>query len=172
MTIFIICISIVGLIIGAAVSGYIIRKKRCSKWEVGDFLAIKNYQDVLKKHNIKFAELRGWDAYNVYVFLGEHVYQINHTDVDFNKSSIWRENYNNCKSYMGGKQPTFNHIITQHEFQEEEKKSEDSSPHGVINGISIAVMNETECEVYLKVALEEQKFESAELIKQRMTKFR
>jgi hypothetical protein len=172
MILFIICVSIIGLIILAAISGSIIRKNKCSKWEIGDMLIIKPHQDVLKKNNIKFAELRGWDANQVYVSLGEEVYQISHSDVDYNKSSIWRENYNNCKSYMGSKQPIFNHIVTQQEFPKTEAKSGEQNPHAVINGIAIAAMNETECEVYLKLALKEEKFESAELIKQRMTKFR
>ena len=48
----------------------------------------------------------------------------------------------------------------------------ESSIGRIYNGKPIDVMSEIECEVYLKKALEEEDYDTAELIRKRMEKFR
>ena len=43
---------------------------------------------------------------------------------------------------------------------------------GEIDGIRIELMNETQCQVYLKKAIEEENYEAAEKIRKRMEAFR
>jgi hypothetical protein len=48
----------------------------------------------------------------------------------------------------------------------------ESKSGGKIDGKPIELLNEIECEVYLKAAIDDQDYETAELIRKRMEKFR
>jgi hypothetical protein len=81
--------------------------------------------------------------------------------MNFNKSATWRQNYEVAKKVMGC-EPGFTGGV-----------SESSKSTGKkIDGKPIDLMNEIECEVYLKKALDEEDYDTAELIKKRMEKFR
>ena len=78
-----------------------------------------------------------------------------------NKSGLWRQNYEDAKKVMGVN-PGFTGNIG----------DESETTGKKVDGKPIDTMNEIECEVYLKKALEEEDYDTAELIKKRMEKFR
>jgi hypothetical protein len=140
------------------------RKKICKNWKIGDKLIltrIGGYDSVLKENNKEYAILKGWSLTDLYIDCGGGL--INKVDWDVlrhNKSDNWRQNYEEAKQVMGVN-PAFNAVIDENE-----------SISKKVNGKSIDLMLEIECEVYLKKAIEEDDFETAELIKKRMEKFR
>jgi len=140
------------------------RKARCKDWKVGDKLSLNrgDHYNVLEKSNKEFAILEGWDLNNLYINCGTKMtYQVNWSVMHFNKSASWRQNYEEAKKVMGC-EPGFSGGVG------ESSKSTGKK----IEGKPIDLMNEIECEVYLKKALEEEDYDTAELIKERMNKFR
>jgi hypothetical protein len=139
------------------------RRRRCKSWKIGDKLALckGKHNDILNNKRKEFAILKGWDLDNLYIDCGDDmVYQVDWSVMNFNKSDIWRRNYENAKKVMGCN-PAFSGGVG------------DSSPAGrIYDGKQIDLMNEIECEVYLKKALDEEDYDTAELIKKRMEKFR
>ena len=139
------------------------RKKRCQSWKIGDKLALckGRHNDILSTKRKEYAILKGWDLDHLYIDCGDDmVYQVNWSVMNFNKSDSWRKNYENAKKVMGC-DPAFSGGVG------------DSSPAGrIYDGKQIDLMNEIECEVYLKKALDEEDYDTAELIKKRMEKFR
>jgi hypothetical protein len=140
------------------------RKDKCKNWKVGDKLSLirGDYYNVLEKNNKEFATLEGWDLDNLYISCGNNItYQVNWSVMAFNKSATWRQNYDKAKKVMGCK-PGFTGGVG------ESSKSTGKK----VDGKPVDLMNEIECEVYLKKALENEDFDTAELIKKRMEKFR
>lgn len=139
------------------------RKKEAAKWKVGDKVVLHacSCRNSLKEKGKDYADLLGWDDKHIYVSDGEYTYKEERSKLDFNKSSSWRENYNSCKDYMGVN-PKFSGSISD--------KTE--TIDGEIDGIRIELMNETQCQVYLKKAIEEENYEAAEKIRNRMEAFR
>lgn len=166
---------VLGIILGVillilamiGVEGYIQdknRKKRCQSWKVGDKLILSRYDDyssILKQHRKEFAILKGWSLTDLYIDCGDgSVYKVDWEVLRDNKSDTWRKNYENAKKVMGC-DPAFSGGVG------------DSNPIGrIYDGKPIDTMNEIECEVYLKKALGEEDYDTAELIKKRMEKFR
>ena len=140
------------------------RKSRCKNWKVGDKLSLNrgDYYRILEKNNKKFATLEGWDLNNLYISCGNNMtYKVNWSVMTFNKSATWRQNYDEAKKVMGC-EPGFTGGVG--EISESTGKKVDGKP--------VDLMNEIECEVYLKRAIENEDFDTAELIKKRMEKFR
>ena len=140
------------------------RRSRCKNWKIGDKLAVNGiqYKNILKEKRKDYAILKGWDLDNLYIDCGDNmVYQVDWSTLNFNKSAIWRENYENAKKVMGC-DPGFSGGVP----------DECSSTNRIYDGKPIDLMTEIECEVYLKKALEEEDYDTAELIKKRMEKFR
>lgn len=139
------------------------RKIESSKWKVGDKVVLLacSCRHSLQKKGKDFADLLGWDDKHIYVSDGESTYKEERSKLDFNKSSTWRENYKSCKDYMGTN-PKFSSLIS----------DDTGTIDGEIDGIKIELMNETQCQVYLKKAIEEENYEAAEKIRKRMEAFR
>ena len=163
-----IIVGIVLLIIGLfVIGGFIIDKNRrakCKNWKVGDKLSLckGRYNDILNNKRKEFAILKGWDIKNLYIDCGDDmVYQVDWSVMAFNKSAIWRKNYDEAKKVMGCN-PGFSNSVGE----------ESESTSKTYSGKPIDIMNEIECEVYLKKALDEEDYDTAELIKKRMEKFR
>ena len=138
------------------------RKSICKNWKVGDKLALcrGKHNDILENKRKEYAILKGWDLEHLYIDCGDDmVYQVNWSVMNFNKSYTWRKNYEDAKKVMGC-DPAFSGGVGE------------SSIGRVYDGKPIDVMNEIECEVYLKKALSEEDYDTAELIKKRMEKFR
>jgi hypothetical protein len=140
------------------------RRARCKNWKVGDKLSLcrGNYKDILERKKKSFAILRGWDLENLYIDCGDDmIYQVDWSVMNFNKSATWRKNYEDAKKFMGC-DPGFSGGVGE----------ESESTGKTYSGKPIDLMNEIECEVYLKKALDAEDYDTAELIKKRMEKFR
>ena len=138
------------------------RRAKCKNWKVGDKLALcrGKYNDILEHRKKEYAILNGWDLEHLYIDCGDNMtYQVNWSVMNFNKSATWRKNYEEAKKVMGC-DPGFSGGVGE------------SSIGRIYNGKPIDVMSEIECEVYLKKALEEEDYDTAELIRKRMEKFR
>lgn len=127
-------------------------KKRFKGWMVGDNIKLFGY--------IRTFELLGWSNEYFYIDKDGETIKCRLDGSEFNESAEWRKNYNECKIFMG-KEPGF-HSIT----------GEKKPSVKVINGRTIDSLNETECLIYLKRCLDDEDFETAELIKQRMEEFK
>ena len=163
-----IIVGIVLLIIGLVVIWGSIqdknRRAKCKNWKVGDKLSLcrGNYKDILERKKKSFAILKGWDIKNLYIDCGDDmIYQVDWDVMNFNKSATWRKNYDEAKKVMGC-DPAFSNSVGE----------ESESTGKTYSGKPIDLMSEIECEVYLKKALDAEDYDTAELIKKRMEKFR
>jgi hypothetical protein len=141
------------------------RRARCKNWKIGDKLILNRgneYYETLQNKHKKYAVLEGWSLSDLYINCGDgFVSKVNWSVLNTNKSANWRQNYDEAKEVMGCA-PNFSSGI-----------GEDSESTGKkVDGKPIDLMNEIECEVYLKQALENEDYDTAELIKKRMEKFR
>lgn len=149
------------------VGGSIIDKNRRNKsknFKIGDKLVLSSgrHRRICEEKRKDFAILKGWDLSNLYIDCGDGmVYQVDWSVMDYNKSAIWRKNYEDAKNFMGCDPAFTGHV-----------DDGSSSINRIYQGKSIDSMNEIECEVYLKKALEEEDYETADMIRQRQEKFR
>ena len=156
MIVLAIILGVVGLIIGVIYFNHLRSvskiKKEIVDWQVGDIVNVYfNGEQQLKK-------LLGWTLDSVFIENEGATHKLDISKVMFNKSAVWRRNYNECKSVMKT-EPGFTPVLT--------KLNGD-----VYEGKHINTMSEIECQVYLKMALENEEFEIAEKIKKQMEKYR
>jgi hypothetical protein len=142
-----------------------IRRKEFKDWKVGDLLILKNsstehYQ--ITKLGKSMVKVLGWTEDHLYLDIDGYTRQCSWDCFSDNKSAIWRRNYDNCKLSMGV-DPGFNSEV---------KDSSSSLSGKKVEGKSIELLSEVECEVYLKKAIENEDYDTAELIRKRMEKFR
>jgi hypothetical protein len=160
---------IVGILFGALLIGFLyhtiqlnLRKSEFKDWIVGDKLILKTssveYTEI-QKLNQTFGNVVGWNVDNIYLKIGDTTHKCEWSCFDSNKSALWRRNYDECKKYMGV-DPGFNAELGE------------SNSKAKIHGKTIELLTEVQCEVYLKIAINEEDYDTAELIKRRMEKFR
>jgi len=160
---------IVGILFGALLIGFLYhtiqlnsRKSEFKDWIVGDKLILKTssveYTEI-QKLNQSLGNVVGWNVDNIYLKIGDTTHKCEWSCFDSNKSALWRRNYDECKKYMGV-DPGFNAELGE------------SNSKAKIRGKTIELLSEVECEVYLKIAINEEDYDTAELIKRRMEKFR
>ena len=141
------------------------RKNKCKNWKVGDKLILTHvgdYSSILKRNRKEFATLKGWSLTDLYIDCGAGlVHKVEWGVLLTNKSDVWRQNYEEAKKVMGVN-PGFSGGIG----------DESESTGKKVDGKPVDLMNEIECEVYLKQAIENEDYDTAELIKKRMEKFR
>lgn len=135
---------------------HIRRRKKSKNWDIGDLVKMK--PRALVGSGNELLTLVGWNSDYIFVDDGKHVNKCEWSDLDFNKSAEWRKNFFECEKYMG-KEPLFSNVVSKITT----KKTYDGKP--------IELMNEVECQVYLKKAIEEENFELAELIRKRLENF-
>jgi hypothetical protein len=160
---------IVGILFGALLIGFLYhtiqlnsRKSEFKDWIVGDKLILKTSSveyTKIQKLNQSLGNVVGWNVDNIYLKIGDTTYKCEWSCFDSNKSALWRRNYDECKKYMGV-DPGFNAELGE------------SNSKAKIHGKTIELLSEVECEVYLKIAINEEDYDTAELIKRRMEKFR
>lgn len=141
-----------------------LRKDEFKDWVVGDKIILQTNSleyRALEKTGADLATLVGWNQYNVYLKIGNSTRKCEWSCFDANKSALWRRNYEECKKYMGV-DPGFNAELIE----------SNSNSKAKIHGKTIELLSEVECEVYLKIAINEEDYDTAELIKRRMEKFR
>jgi hypothetical protein len=160
---------IVGILFGVLLIGFLYhtiqlnsRKSEFKDWIVGDKLILKTssveYTEI-QKLNQSLGNVVGWNVDNIYLKIGDTTHKCEWSCFDSNKSALWRRNYDECKKYMGV-DPGFNAELGE------------SNSKAKIHGKTIELLSEVECEVYLKIAINEEDYDTAELIKRRMEKFR
>lgn len=134
------------------------RKEKSKHFQINDLVKI-SHMSTLKEPQ-KLHRLVGWSE--DYLFVDEYgvTHRCNWNHLEYNKSWDWRRYRIECEKYMG-KTPGFSGLI------EEVKPSSQK-----IDEIPIDTMNETQCQVYLKQAIEEENFEVAELIRKRLENFK
>lgn len=140
------------------------RKDEFKDWMVGDMLILTRssveYRD-LKNSGQNLAKVVGWNENNLYLKIGESTYKSSWDCFESNKSAVWRRNYNECKSAMGV-DPGFSSDVVDTR----------TISNKTFNGVSIELMNETQCYTYLKQAIDTEDYEAAELIRKRIENFR
>lgn len=139
-----------------------LRKDEFKDWVVGDKIILQTNSleyRALEKTGADLATLVGWNQYNVYIKIGNSTHKCEWSCFETNKSALWRRNYEECKKYMGV-DPGFNAELIE------------SNSKAKIHGKTIELLSEVECEVYLKISINEEDYDTAELIKRRMEKFR
>jgi hypothetical protein len=140
---------------------------KSANWKVGDKLTITSikYRADLKVHNQNYAILRGWTESNLFIEIGDAVYKTDWDILDVNKSALWRQNYDECKAYMGT-EPGFSSEIDDNDVAVKLNSDE------MIDGVPIECLSETLCEVHLTKAIKEENFRLAALLRKRMESFR
>lgn len=142
-----------------------IRRKEFKDWKVGDLLILKNSSTEhyeITKLGKSMAKVLGWTEDHLYLEIDNSTRQCSWDCFRNNKSAIWRRNYDNCKLSMGV-DPGFNSGVKDFSSSLSGKK---------VEGKAIELLSEVECEVYLKKAIENEDYDTAELIRKRMEKFR
>ncbi|MFW9948513.1 MAG: hypothetical protein ACFFKA_00130 [Candidatus Thorarchaeota archaeon] len=129
------------------------RKNEFKDWQVGDIVYFYKEGE---------ATILGWTTESLYVrWKGETATsKVEWNWFNYNKSAIWRRNYNEAKEAMG-KEPGFKGSL-----------KSTSSTDAMIDGKPIELLSEIECQVYLKQCIESEDYHKAELIRKRMENFR
>lgn len=128
------------------------RKKESNDWLVGDLICVEKEDKLLK--------LNGWSENSLYVEIKGINNKISWSQFLYNKSAMWRRNWNECKEYMGDKEPGFSPDL-------------ENRANGLkINGTPVEFLTEIECDIFLKQALKEENYELADAIRKRMERFR
>jgi hypothetical protein len=131
----------------------ILRTKEYSDWQVGDNVSLIKTEDTL-------FTLVGWEKNSIYIEKDGTTHKIDWIKFHYNKSAIWRRNYQACEKAMG-KDPGFAPGLVKRK-----------NISGQVDGKAIELLSEIECQVYLKQAIETENYELAEKIKKQMEKYR
>ena len=123
-------------------------KKKVDGWLVGDKIKMFGY--------VRMFDLLGWSKDSFYIDKDGETIKYRLDEIEINHSAEWRKSYKECKTFMG-KEPGFDSTT-----------GDRKSSVKVVNGRTINSLYETECLIYLKQCLDDEDFETAELIKQRM----
>lgn len=167
------------LIVGLFVIGFILlivivgiaknhsRKLEFKDWEIDDLIIVNDwtFSQKLKQSGKSYAKVKGWSVDHVYLDLGDDsVTKSTWDKIDTNKSVLWRRNVKECESAMG-KKPGFGYEVHDHGV--------DSVNSGdMIDGKSIILLTEVECQAYLKQAIDKEDYSTAEKIRKQMEKYR
>jgi|LakMenEpi03Aug12_release.lakeMendotaPanAssembly.Ray.scaffolds.fasta_scaffold05151_19 hypothetical protein len=137
------------------------RKRKMLTWKVGDVMILRSGKGVI---------LRGWTLDFIYISEKHSLKtttKLKINRLDKNKSDLWRNNFDECQKTMGI-EPQF----------DRDAVSSMASSNGRINGSriidgkSIELLTEIECQIYLKECLKDEDYETAELIKKQLEKYR
>jgi hypothetical protein len=146
---------------------YNLRKKEVSDWQVGDII-ILNRDAWIYGLKITSATLTGWNEDYIFIQNGTYIHKVSFSEVRMNKSAVWRRHYLSCEKYMGSK-PSFNPSV---KISHSKNTSTTISSSGMYNGKTIELLNEIECEIFLKECIANEDYETATLIRKRLEKFR
>lgn len=135
-------------------------KKEISDWQLGDVIVLK--KNITRNIDNNEFILEGWNINNFFVDDKKGVHCIDYEYLNYNKSALWRRHYKSCELFMG-KSPSFDPRVTINN-----KKGNIT----IIHGKSIESLTETECQIYLNECLKNEDYETAELIKKQMGKYR
>jgi len=143
------------------------RRKQFRYWRVGDKILLykkNSVSNILESYGKEYDTLLGWTTDYLYLDCGDNItIQVKWNVMEGNKSAVWRNNYDDAKKAMGVN-PGFPYDVMSEYLNDDVfipigKKYE---------GKPIDLMTEIECHVYLKMALDNEDYNSAELIKKRL----
>lgn len=130
-------------------------KDEISDWSVGD--------EVYLKASDNPYTLNGWS--NTHIFVSKPnettTTKYDREKLDFNKSVVWRRNYDDCKAVMNA-EPNFKRGLT----------TDSCVINGTVDDKPIELLTEIECQVYLKQALETEDYTLAAQIREQLKKYR
>jgi hypothetical protein len=170
MDIFLGFLVILGCFIIGTIVGYLIRmngrQTEIKNWKIGDKLTLERdsqYYQELQNNKVDYAILKGWTLNNLYINCGDDfVHKVSWSCLDVNKDALWRRNFEEAKKVMG----------CDPEFPNGVGDSSSSSSKGEVNGKPIELLSEIECQVQLKLAIENEDYTLADKLRKRMEKFR
>jgi hypothetical protein len=139
------------------------RRQRCKSWKIGDKLVLNrgDYHRELEKNKVDYAILKGWSLDSLYINCGDDfVHKVSWGCLNYNKDDNWRQNYEEAKKVMGCDPAFPNGVGTS------------STSKGNIDGKPIETMSEIECEVQLKLAIENEDYTLADNLRKRLERFR
>lgn len=145
-----------------------LRRNEYADWEINDSLILDDFifNSELKKNGKEYAKLKGWNDNNLYITIGnDKVYKVDWGVLKSNKSALWRRNLKECEMAMG-KKPAFSDKI------DDDDDITYIDNNDTVDGKSIILLTEVECEVYLKHAIETENYELANKIRKQMEKYR
>ena len=137
------------------------RKRKMSTWQIGDRIILTTGEGVI---------LRGWTLDFIYISEKHSLKtttKLKINRLEYNKSASWRNNFDECQKTMGV-EPQFDRDAVS------SMASSNARINGsrIIDGKEIELLTEIECQIYLKECLKDEDYETAELIKKQMEKYR
>jgi hypothetical protein len=153
----IVSIIVIGFSINALAKYYSNKawKDEMSDWLVGDEVYLKSSDNPYT--------LNGWSHTHIFVSKTNETTttKYDREKLDFNKSVIWRRNYDECKAVMNA-DPTFKRGLS----------SDSNTTNGTIDNKPVELLSEIECQVYLKQALDTEDYGLAAQIREQLKKYR
>jgi hypothetical protein len=147
------------------------RRNRFKDWELDDLLLIRPNTMVgktLNSNGKEYGVLAGWTDEHLYINMGDGTVQKTKWSVlELNKSAYWRQNYDEVKKIIK-KEPKFPRKV----IEKSPTKTSEIGKGKTYDGKDIELLTEIECQVYLKKAIEEEDYSTAELLRKRMENFR
>jgi len=142
----------------------VVAKFMTANWKIGDKVVCKDKNG--------FCILTGWNLDSFYVDYNGCIHELSYNKLVHNKSAHWRKAWTKCTTVMG-EAPAFTYIVADNDISSVTPQAQSASnSDDILNGKDIATLNETECQIYLKIALNKEKYEIAEQIKKRLEFFR
>jgi hypothetical protein len=137
------------------------RKRKTSTWQVGDRIILTTGEGVI---------LRGWTLDFIYIseqHSPKTTVKLKINRLEYNKSAYWRNNFDECQKTMGVEPQFIRDAVPS-------MASSNARRNGskIIDGKEIELLTEIECQIYLKECLKDEDYETAELIKKQMEKYR
>ncbi len=141
------------------------RKAEFADWQIDDVIEFWNSNDLIK--------VKAWSTDVMVYHEKDRVRTVKWSNFHRNKSAYWRRLNKECKQAMKTDKDVVNVEVTILNSKGNNSKSSSySSSHPLLDGKAVELLTETECQVYLNLALQEEEFELAEAIKNRMVNFR
>lgn len=129
------------------------RRKEFKDWRVGDIVTLKDGSNI---------RVVAWSVDGIFFRNIENIIaRIDWTEFKHNLSAVWRRHYEQCIKDMNVRPA----------FTPELKEITENKPDTIlVYGKPIDTLTDTECQVYLKMALQEENYELAELLKKKLNK--
>lgn len=136
--------------------------KRITKdWRVGDNIVLERDAILrMRLQNPCTPQLAGFYEDYVFIKCGNLTINMGWDDVMYNKSQTWRKFYSESKNFMG-QEPGFEETLM-------EVNSQSDSNSESTTELDVRFLTETECKVYLDIALENEDYELAEKLRKRL----
>jgi len=136
-------------------------RKITDGWEVGDNMVLE--RDAILRMRLMepcAPQLAGFYEDFVFIKCGNLTINMGWDDIMYNKSYMWRKFYRESHKFMG----------VEPGFEETLKESEDRNNSNTesTTKLDVRFLNETECKVYLDIALENEDYELADKLRKRL----